>query len=520
MIWFRWQHRIRKGLFVLNDFTNDNWDDERLDKIKRLSKKRYLRKLKKEKKFWNSFSVTAFIAVIVFIGLIGLMIFLRPKTSDIEKRTLTEFPKVTAAGIMDGSFFTDLETWYADTFPMRETLIRAEAKIENLFGIRGTAIYRNTSSEETADRIPDASESVEEASSAGALSASASSSLSGTAATPSATPSPKAASSATPTASPAPADPDADETAGGGEINDAPEVAGDIYVAGNSGFEIWYFRQDGFDQYASMVNTVKANLGDSVGVFTVPIPLSSGVILSDSAQAAVKSSNQKDAISYLGTRLQGNVHLVNIYGILRHHDKEYIYFRTDHHWTQLGAYYAYRKFCKEKGFTPHSLNEYQKLEFPGFLGTFYSSSNQSPALASNPDTVQAFVPLSTNTETMTTKTGQTCQWNIITDASGYGTGTKYSCFIGGDQPYVEIDNPNINDDSACIVVKESFGNAFAPFLTDHYDKTYVIDYRYFKGNLTQLAKSHASCDVIFANNVSAINSTKRSQEMLALFPAG
>lgn len=75
------------------------------------------------------------------------------------------------------------------------------------------------------------------------------------------------------------------------------------------------------------------------------------------------------------------------------HNAEYIYFHTDHLWTALGAYYAYQVFCIQ----PHDYKDYETMEFPGFLGTFYSSSNQSPALTANPDTVVAYLPKGTNT---------------------------------------------------------------------------------------------------------------------------
>ena len=63
---------------------------------------------------------------------------------------------------------------------------------------------------------------------------------------------------------------------------------------------------------------------------------------------------------------------------------------------------------------------------------------------------------------------------------------------------------DLSDGSKCIVVKESFGNAFVPFLVDHYQTVYVIDYRYYSGSVSALAKANGVTDVIFANNLSAI----------------
>jgi len=74
----------------------------------------------------------------------------------------------------------------------------------------------------------------------------------------------------------------------------------------------------------------------------------------------------------------------------------------------------------------------------------------------------------------------------------------------GDNPYTVISNPDLSDGSSCVVVKESFGNAFVPFLVDHYQTVYVIDYRYYSGSVVDFAKTNKVTDVIFVNNLSAI----------------
>ena len=71
---------------------------------------------------------------------------------------------------------------------------------------------------------------------------------------------------------------------------------------------------------------------------------------------------------------------VNIYDTLMSHNDEYLYFRTDHHWTALGAYYAYEEFAKAKGVKPLPLSKYEKVDFPDFLGSFYADTEKNPAL--------------------------------------------------------------------------------------------------------------------------------------------
>lgn len=99
---------------------------------------------------------------------------------------------------------------------------------------------------------------------------------------------------------------------------------------------------------------------------------------------------------------------------------------------------------------------------------------------------------------------QKYDWPVIYDVSNYNAGLKYSTFIASDNPYTEIENKDLSDGSSCIVVKESFGNAFIPFLVDHYQTVYVVDYRYWTGSISKLAQDKKVNDVLFLNNLSMI----------------
>ena len=81
---------------------------------------------------------------------------------------------------------------------------------------------------------------------------------------------------------------------------------------------------------------------------------------------------------------------------------------------------------------------------------------------------------------------------------------------------IEIHNPQITDGSAILLVKESYGNAFAPFLVDHYQDVYIVDYRYYIGNLTSFISERNIKDVLFLNNADAL-SELNSDDMLAMF---
>src|SRR5699024_11136438 len=112
----------------------------------------------------------------------------------------------------------------------------------------------------------------------------------------------------------------------------------------------------------------------------------------ESIQENMGGSSQGDAFQYIYSRLDPEVKRVDVFDELVRHNAEYLYYRTDHHWTALGAYYAYRVFAEQKGITPHELSEFEKRDYEGFLGTFYAYSNQAAALGNNPDTVETYIP--------------------------------------------------------------------------------------------------------------------------------
>lgn len=282
-----------------------------------------------------------------------------------------------------------------------------------------------------------------------------------------------------------------------------------VYRVGGTGYEMYSYVDSTAKKYADNVNAVADRLAGKANVYMLPIPLSSGVSLPDELYGKDIFADQKDAEQKIIGYMNGNVKSVALYDALLAHRAEYIYFRTDHHWTATGAYYAYEQFCKTKGITPTPIASYKVDEYDGFLGTFYRDSNQNAAMGENPDKVVAYHPLSTEAtlDYGDSENANLTRGKIIYDESDAPASLKYGAFITGDNAYSIINNPDVTDGSSCIVVKESFGNAFVPFLTDHYQTIYVLDYRYWKGSISQFAQDKGVQDVLFVNNLSAIRST-------------
>jgi hypothetical protein len=447
----------------------------------------------------------------LFAGAVVSMIMpLRESYSDKEKRSLTAFPTFTVESFMDGSYFSQMDTWFADTFPFRDTLITCQESVKNLYGMRKQVLHGTLVA---ADEIPDIDGELELSLIAGKTQEDieVSENVDG-----------DGVFSSTIETNYGFNELDTDIEASDigtsvdgsdGTVSAAEgESLGSIFVVGDRAYNYYSFSQYNSDTYAETVNNLAQTLTGKSKVYSMIVPTSIDITLDDATRNSLDSSNQKKAILYMYSKMNKEVGKCYVYDVLHQHRDEYVYFRTDHHWTALGAYYAYNVFIWQEGKTANSLDSYEKLVFENFRGSFYSQSGVS-SLGDNPDTVVAYKPLSTNRMELINKRGEQMDYNIITDVSSWSATSKYSTFIGGDNMYSHISNPEISDGSSILVVKESYGNAFVPFLTDHYQDVYVIDYRYYTGTVSELVDTYNIGTVLLLNNIAATSTDSRVSEM-------
>ena len=405
---------------------------------------------------------------------LGLAFFLRPATSTFEKRELTHFPTPTLESFLDGSFTSDVSLWYADTFPFRDALVQANHALKGLYGIQPKTQMVGGNVE--ADELP-----VQASAPAKAVER---------------------------------------------EKVDPPEaqvmqadiqnnIMNGLYVEGGTACSVYYFNDAAVTTYAAALNACADALDGEATVYSVLIPNNSGATLDEDVLAQLGGSDQKQALDYFHSLMNDKVVAVETYDALRAHRGEYTYFRTDHHWTQLGAYYAYVELCKAKGTEPADVLGRKQLVFEPFLGSFYSEL-LLPAMAENPDTIYAYVPNGTNDLTYWAQDGGEYEGNVIADGSIYDENGKYLAFIMGDQPREHIHNPAVTDGSSCLVIKDSYGCAFVPNLVDDYQDIWVLDFRYTSENIPAFVREHGIKDVVFMNNMTIAGTDTAASTLLSL----
>ena len=461
-----------------------------MEEKKTLSSKRREEKRKKRRRALAA----PFFTVLFALGIIALIIPLRPAESMREKRRLAQFPDFSVKTLLSGDFFDGVSTWYSDTFPGRETWLDVATALNDLHGITTNVVsYSQLNQPAPAETLPPIVLPTP---------------------TPSAEPDPSAEPTPTPEPTPVPTpEPtpyyeeidtptESLESWGGLGDNDEKVIHGAALQIGGAAFEKFQFNEGLTGLNANMVSRAAGIAKEyDVRFFDMPIPASVGILLSSDLLDRLGMDDQGKAIAYKFEKESDDVLKVNVFNTLIRHNSEYIYFRTDHHWTALGAYYAYEAFCRMADFEPVPLEEYTELDMGNFLGSFYSTSPQPAKLEE--DRLYAYQPPG-NIEMQVYNNGYTFPADLIFDKSQASIFDKYVSFLGGDHTMTVLTNTDMPDDAPnCAVYKDSYGNPFVIYLTQHYHRVYALDFRKYDAmGMRSFIQAYHINDVILAESMS------------------
>ena len=461
----------------------------------------------------------ALLALLLVIGLASL--FTTGSASDGADTTNPEF---SIQALLDGTFISQLETYYTNTFPLRSQLLAANRKLNGFYHASAgdeniLVLSGNTGAEQGGESLArqeyEKTGKTLENDPAEPASADAEISAPETAAeteTPE-NPTGESAGEETPEE---PADSSAEDEIPALDNPDISEAqyAGNVVIVGDRAMEIPTATDSVIESYAKTVNAIADALGSDVRTIRLVTPNGGEFYSPESMHQGLNS--QKDMIDLCYSKMDKGILTVDAYSALRAHTDEYIFFRTDHHWTQLGAYYAYTAFCEAAGFDAVPLDRFETGRYDRFVGsmyTFTANYPQSQTLLDNPDYLEYYLPIvTTHAKYYADATLQNgVPVSVVYQHLDASVTNKYQCFIGGDTPICVIETDV--DGPVCLMLKESYGNAFAPFLTSHYSKIIVVDPREFNRDgkpsldLTQFAKEQGVNDLLVINYPYMINNS-------------
>ena len=446
-------------------------EEKSREELRREARERRFQK----KRAWNNRRFDALGILLLGLVFIGILVFLtvfpRSTVSALERRTLAEFPKFTLASYFSGDFTADVAEWYDDTVPRRDELKNTANTFKRAFGFEteDTIVFINqdvvaqdlnaAAEKKAAEAEKEASEAVDSEP----------------------TPAP------TPTPTPTPT-PQKDYTGEEAEF----DVSNSLMLVLQEGHwrGLSMFGGGSGNTYVEALNTLHERLGDGVTIYSVPAPLSSQFYTP--RNGADYTVDQEACFDSIAERLDEGIVSVNVCPVMREHTEEPIYLRTDHHWGQLGAYYAAKTFAEAAGVPFADISTYEQHVNEGYVGTLYSMSGDTRLLY-DPEDFYYYVPTG-NYETYYYDQAFNYEYSysliVETDVAN-----SYIMFISGDGNVVKVVTEQKNG-RKLLVVKDSYGNAEIPFFTGSFEEVYVTDVRYFEGNLVNFIQDRGITDVL------------------------
>ena len=227
------------------------------------------------------------------------------------------------------------------------------------------------------------------------------------------------------------------------------------------------------------VSSLSERCPGKVSFMLVP---SASVVYPENVPAGAPQIDEKGILE--GVAAQGKAYgrVIDVLPALTEHKEEYLYYRTDHHWTTLGAYYAYQQFCETLGLTPFDRDAHTAETCEDFYGTHYSKTRTWNA---EPDTITWYDLQNSLTIWNVTGPGQPTEGTTtgLYDLDKLEVYDKYAMFLHGNNGLSRVEG---DGEGKILVIKDSYANSFVPYLTANYAAIDVVDFRNYNYGLDQL----------------------------------
>lgn len=217
-------------------------------------------------------------------------------------------------------------------------------------------------------------------------------------------------------------------------------------------------------------------------------------VLNHSLPALAKPEDQTQMFSMVRKDLGDSVEWIDVSTELNKHKTEKIYYKTDHHWTTLGAFYAFQAAAPSLGIDG---------DLPGKYVSYTVSDSFNGMLASKSgvnlgekEQIDIYVPTEEDTDLIVDYVDEGKRSTSLYDSSKLKEKDQYTVFLGGNSSLLDIRTVSTST-KRLLLVKDSFANSFIPFLTPYYREIVVVDPRYYSGTINDLMDSYRISEVLF-----------------------
>ena len=261
------------------------------------------------------------------------------------------------------------------------------------------------------------------------------------------------------------------------------------------------FNDEMLENNLNSIITFTNNYNKEVGFFIIP---NSYAVYDELTPRYLPLVDQLSLInsinSYLSLKSNDHINTINVAEELLKNKDDYIYYKTDHHWTSYGAYLAYLTYMDYLGLEIVDINNLEKITINNFLGTYY---NRSKYFKADSDFITYYNILGLHIEI------EGKEQLSLMDLDKFKGSDKYSAFLWGNNGLTKVINENISEErkgSSILIFKDSYANSFIQFLSYNYEIIDIIDLRYFKESIRNFMKDKDYNEILIMysfNNLSS-----------------
>ena len=217
-------------------------------------------------------------------------------------------------------------------------------------------------------------------------------------------------------------------------------------------------------------------------------------VLNHSLPSLAKPEDQTQMFSMVRKDLGDSVEWIDVSMELNKHKTEKIYYKTDHHWTTLGAFYAFQAAAPSLGIEGDLSGNYVSYAVSdSFNGMLASKSGVN---LGEKEQIDIYVPTEEDTDLIVDYVDEGKRSTSLYDSSKLKEKDQYTVFLGGNSSLLDIRTVSTST-KRLLLVKDSFANSFIPFLTPYYREIVVVDPRYYSGTINDLMDSYRISEVLF-----------------------
>lgn len=237
-------------------------------------------------------------------------------------------------------------------------------------------------------------------------------------------------------------------------------------------------------------------------------------VIGSSLPSLAEVADQNLSITQLKKELGDSVQWIDGVQALNEHKNERIYYKTDPHWTSLGAFYVFEEAAGTLGITTDFSSGYASYPITtDFNGALASRSGSE---MNEKEEISIYVPKDTDNDVVVNYVDEQKKTTSLYDLEMLHTRDKYGVFLSGNTSVVDI-KTMAESRKKLLIVRDSYANCFVPFLTPYFQEIVLVDPRYYSGTVQDIMETYQITDVLFLysgntffqdNNISGVLSSE------------